>query len=224
MSNYKKFKIAIQEDGVIDKIYTELLANKWHFVILDIDGQLKVLTKEKSFFDIDDECTFLNSIKYDVYYKSEIIENYEDINKVDIDLYFKYIKKFKNVLEKNLYGGRYLFGSVAVKTSKGFITTIRGKENLDDFTIVYDVNHAEHIIKVQIKKATLNAPLLHYLFTQNKGVKSIVHLNGKFDNSLPFLEYAFPGTEKDSIRNINTSFNIRHHGVVYLFDDKGVLI
>lgn len=223
MSNYKKIKLT-SEDKFINEVYNELMSNKWHFVLLDINNRLKVLTKEKSVFEIDDEQEFLNSYLNDVYYKTEIIESCEALNKLDIALYYKYIEKFKSSLEKNLYGGKFLFGSVAVKTSNGFITTIRGKENLNDFTIVYNVNHKEHIVKVENKKATLNAPLLHYLFSKNKNIKIIVHLNGEFDNSLPTLKYAFPGTEKDSIRDINTSFNIRHHGLVYLFNEKGELI
>ena len=224
MSNYKRLKDNSLNDKVVDKIYSELLLNKWHFVILDINNSLKVLTKEKSVFDIDNEQEFLNSYMNDVYYKTQIIESCEDINIADLDLYYKYINKFKSQLEKNVYGGKYLFGSVAIKTTNGFITTIRGKENLKDFTIVYKVNHKEHIVEVANKKATLNAPLLHYLFENNKNIKSIVHLNGEFDKFLPTLEYAFPGTEKDSIRDINTSFNIRHHGLVYLFNEKGELI
>ena len=224
MSNYKKIKLTSVEDKFINEVYSELLLNKWHFVILDIDNQLKVLTKEKSIVDIDDEQEFLNSYLNDVYYKSKIIESCESLNNLDIDLYYKYIEKFKHSLEKNIYGGKYLFGSVAVRNDNGFITTIRGKENLNNFTIVYDVNHKDHIVKVANKKATLNAPLLDYIFKKNKNIKVIVHLNGEFDNYLPTLEYAFPGTEKDSIRNINTSFNIRHHGLVYLFNETGKLI
>lgn len=224
MNNYKRIEVNSIDDKVIDKIYDELLSNKWHFVILDINNRLKVLTKEKSIFDIDDEEDFLNSCLNDIYYKTEIIDSRENLNKLDIDLYYKYIDKFRSRLEKNVYGGKYLFGSVAIKTTNGFITTIRGKENLHDFTVVYDVNHKEHIVKVENKKATLNAPLLHYLFSKNKNIKIIVHLNGEFDKFLPTLEYAFPGTEKDSIRDINTSFNIRHHGLVYLFNEKGELI
>ena len=170
MSNYKRIKVNSLNDKVVDKIYSELLLNKWHFVILDINNSLKVLTKEKSVFDIDNEQEFLNSYMNYVYYKTQIIESCEDINIADLDLYYKYINKFKSQLEKNVYGGKYLFGSVAVKSTNGFITTIRGKENLKDFTIVYNVNHKEHVVSVSNKKATLNAPLLHYLFENNKNI------------------------------------------------------
>ena len=48
------------------------------------------------------------------------------------------------------------------------------KENLKDFTIVYKVNHREHIVEVANKKATLNAPLLHYLFDKNENIRVIL--------------------------------------------------
>ena len=126
-------------------------------------------------------------------------------------------------MQKNIYGDKYIFGSVAVKTYKGFITTIRGKENLNGYTIVSNVNHINHTLNVINLKATLNAPLLDYLF-KNEKVKVIVHMNHEYDDQLPYYDYAFPGTVKDSIRNNKTSFNIKHHGLIYLFDKNGNLI
>lgn len=224
MSDYKRIGITALDDTTIDNIYKQMLLNRWHFVVLDIDNKLKVLTKEKSLFDIDSVEEFVKSWKADIYYLSEVIERSEVIDENDINLYYKYIERFRASIEQNVYGGKYLFGSVAVKMKNGFITTIRGKENLDDYTIVNDVDYSRHIVKVLGKKATLNAPLLHYLFNTNKNVKIIVHLNSQFDNSLPTLEYAFPGTQKDTIRDINTSFNIRYHGLIYMFSEKEELI
>ena len=73
------------------------------------------------------------------------------VNKNDLNIYKKYIQKYKDVMQKNIYGEKYIFGSVAVKTNNGFITTIRGKEILDDYTIVYNVNHIHHIVNVANK-------------------------------------------------------------------------
>ena len=84
------------------------------------------------------------------------------------------LHQVKKILQKNIYGDKYIFGSVAVKTDKGFITTIRGKENLNGYTIVSNVNHINHTLNVINLKATLNAPLLDYLF-KNEKVKVIVH-------------------------------------------------
>ena len=205
-------------DTDIDSLYSELLNNKKQFLFVSYKGMKYILTKEKSIIPIKDKKIFLNSIKNDIYYKSIIKEDNVIINKNDLDLYWQYIKKFKDELTAKKYNN-YYFGSVAIKTKNGFITTIRGKQDLKDYTLVENVDHDNHIINVINTKATLNAPLLDYLF-KNKKVKAIVHLH-EFYDKLPFYEYAFPGTVKDSIRKNTTSFNIMHHGVVYLFDRNG---
>lgn len=223
MINYKKITISNLADKIINEVYKDLLKNRWHFVILDVNGILYVLTKEKSIFEIDSEQKFLSSFDHNIYYKTIINNQNIIINKTDLNIYKKYIKIYKDIMQKNIYGDKYIFGSVAVRTEQGFITTIRGKENLNDYTLVYDVDHIQHTLNVVNKKATLNAPLLDYLF-KNKKVKVIVHINHEFDNNLPYYEYAFPGTVKDSIRNNKISFNIKYHGVIYLFDKNGNLI
>lgn len=223
MNNYKKIYTSSINNKFIDEIYHKLLENKWHFVVIDVNGILNVLTKEKSMFEIDNEQQFINRFEQDIYYKTVINNNNISVNKNDLNVYDMYIKKYKDIMEKNIYGYKYIFGSVAVKTDKGFITTIRGKENLNDYTLVYNVDHKNHILKVENKKATLNAPLLDYLFKNSK-IKVIVHINHEYDNNLPYYEYAFPGTVSDSIRNNKTSFNIKYHGVIYLFDKDGNLI
>lgn len=224
MVNYKTIFISHLNNIIVDKIYNDLLLNKWSFVILELNGAFKVLTKEKSIFEITDKDRFVEQANKDIYYKTSLLVKKKKVDKDDLKLYKKYIDKYSSRLVKNIYGGKYIFGSVAVKTNNGFITTIRGKENLDEFTIVTNVDHEKHIINAFNKKATLNAPLLHYLFEQNREVKIIVHFNGEFDNNLSTLDYAFPGTEKDSIRQVSKSFNIRHHGVVYLFNKNGEMI
>lgn len=223
MINYKKIEVINLDINIINEIYKDLLINKWHFVILNVNRSLKVLTKEKSIFDIESEEEFVNNYNKNIYYKTIISNKNIMINKDDLNIYNEYIGKYKNIMEKNIYGDKYIFGSVAVKTENGFITTIRGKENLNDYTFVNNVDHINHTISVIDKKATLNAPLLDHLF-KNKKVKVIVHINHEYDNKLPYYDYAFPGTTKDSIRCNKTSFNIRHHGVIYLFDKEGNLI
>lgn len=223
MINYKKIYISNIDNKIIDEVYSNLLEKKWHFVILDVNGTLNVLTKEKSIFEIDNEQQFINNFEQDIYYKTIINNKNISVNENDLNIYNAYIQKYKYIIEKNIYGDKYIFGSVAVKTDKGFITTIRGKENLNDYTLVYSVNHTNHTLKVENKKATLNAPLLDYLF-KNEKVKVIVHINHEYENQLPYYEYAFPGTVRDSIRNNKTSFNIKYHGVIYLFDKDGKLI
>ena len=223
MINYRKVYVSNINSEIIDETYKNLLQNKWHFIILDVNGVLNVLTKEKSIFEIKKEEQFINEFEQDIYYKTIINNQNMIVNNNDLQIYEEYIQKYKDIIQRNIYGNKYIFGSVAVKTENGFITTIRGKENLSDYTFVNSVDHINHTLNVVNKKATLNAPLLDNLF-KNEKVKVVVHINHEYDNNLPYYEYAFPGTVRDSLRNNKTSFNIKHHGVIYLFNKDGKLI
>ena len=222
MINYKRDFIKDITDKLIDKKYKELLNNKWQFLILETPNKKHVLTKEKSLFELDDEQKFLSDAEKDIYYKT-IIEDESKMDAADFKIYNNYLKKYSSLMSKNIYGDKYIFGSVAVKTSNGFITTIRGKENLNDYVVVQEIDHEKRIIKVGGKKATLNAPLLDNLF-KNEKVKVIVHINHFFDENLRYDEYAFPGTVRDSFRDNKQSFNIKYHGVFYLFDEDGNIL
>lgn len=206
----------------IDRAYSGLLNSKSSFGIMKVNYQNYIITKEKSFFKIDNLEEFINDANNDIYFKTNIGNNKEYLED-DLKLYFKYLNKYKNQMMMK-YNDKYIFGSIAVKTiNNNIITTIRGKENFDEFTIINSVDFNNYIVNVSDKKATLNAPLLYYLFNKDN-VKAIVHINHKFDDSLPFLPYAFPGTLKDSIRDINESFNIDYHGVFMLFDNNETMI
>ena len=221
MREYKVIKKDVLSEEIIDGVYNDLLSNKWQFVVFDTGSRLSVLTKEKSLFDIDDLDEFLAMVKSDIYYTTECSGITPNISQIDANVYWKYIDQYASMIEKRIYGSGYLFGCVAVKADSGVITTVRGKDDLKESAFVYNVNHNDYNVLVSDRKATLNAPLLHYLFEKNPQVKVIVHLNGEFDDKLPTLEYAFPGTVRDSIRDVSTSFNIEYHGVFYLFDKYG---
>ena len=72
MINYKNIKIKEINDTVIDEKYKELLNNHWQFLILEVNHQKLVLTKEKSFFEIDHQDKFLEEAEKDVYYKKTL--------------------------------------------------------------------------------------------------------------------------------------------------------
>ena len=217
MNKYKK--IYIKNFREIENVYNQLINSKLAFMIVDINGVLNVLTKEYGLFVIDSEEEFVEEYKNNKFYKTNVIYEDYDINLEDLNLFKYYINKYKDIFCKRYYGD-YIFGCVAVKTDDGYITTIRGKKNLEDYTFIKAVHHDELIINVIGKKAALNAPLFDYLFC-NKKVKVIVQFNQVFDYKLKFYNYAFPGTVKDSKRNNVKSFNINNHGVVYLIDSDG---
>lgn len=217
MIKYKEIVFENLDDILVDQAYKDLLREKWQFIIINVLNDVYILTKEKSLFKIDDKSKFLECANEDVYFKT-VFEDRKQLPKDVLDKFNKYIDKYRNLMEKEIYGEKYIFGSVAVRIDdESFITTIRGKEDLSEYTIVKCVDMSNHIVKVVGKKATLNAPLLAHLF-ENKDVDVIVHINHYFDGNLPNYEYAFPGTVRDSIRNNKESFNIKYHGVVYLFD------
>ena len=206
----------------IDHFYKELLEKKYQFIILKNNNKYYCLTKEQSLLEINNIDTFITNARDDKYYHT-IKENICEINFKDLEKYYSYIDLFKDKLSNKIYGERYLFGTVAIKSNKGFITTTRGKENLSDYAYVNYVDHINNIVSVKNKKASLNAPLLATLF-ENENVEIIVHINHEYDDTLQYFDYSFPGTIKDSKRDNTKSFNIKNHGVFYLFNKKGDLI
>lgn len=130
----------------------------------------------------------------------------------------------------------YVFGTVAQKNMaialpsgyRGFWTTGRGKKELDSFVQVFRVNHVSRRVYTYHNKATLNAPLLDHIFVTLQEVHTIVHAHVlskfKVPKKLPVLDYAPPGTVRDSIRNIQGSFIIRDHGCFLLYDKNGDLV
>ena len=128
--------------------------------------------------------------------------------------------------------GGMKFGTVAVRIKDPFIgsgtnmfmTTSRGKNELDGMPVkVLSVDHERLQIQAT-SKATLNAPLLHWIFSQYPHVYSIVHLHRQ-ENGLPTYPYAPPGTKRDSIRGLPCrSFNIKGHGCFLLGSENGEVI
>lgn len=120
------------------------------------------------------------------------------------------------------------FGTVAWRVNpfgNGFVTTGRGKKELDETVYVWSVNHPERIVHVRGlkgRKATLNAPLLDRIFDrQGTKVQGIVHLHEQVDG-LPTFPYAPPGTVRDSMtRPCDGPFNIEGHGCFLLLDRDG---
>lgn len=113
-----------------------------------------------------------------------------------------------------------VFGTVAVRHGDGFVTTGRGKRELDSISMVTKVDHRkQQVYSGGDTKASLNAPLLSWLFS-NKKVDHIVHYHEQVPG-IPTYAYAPPGTVRDSKRLTTTSFNIEGHGCMLLFDAEG---
>jgi len=118
----------------------------------------------------------------------------------------------------------YVFGTVAVKVlghgGEGFITTGRGKRECDDLVYVRSVDHLSKAVYVHNgKKATLNAPLLDRIIKERECVV-VLHFHRQ-EPGLPTQEYAPPGTDRDTRRDVSTSFNVADHGCFILLDEEG---
>ncbi|MHA2279621.1 MAG: hypothetical protein ACXAC5_01840 [Promethearchaeota archaeon] len=123
-----------------------------------------------------------------------------------------------------------IFGTVAVRLpNSGFLTTIRGKDELSKHTTVTSVDHKCRTVHVAGElKATLNAPLLDRIFDNCPQAHAIVHHHAE-QQGLPTYQYAPPGTVRDAMRALRAlritpaskSFNIEHHGCFLLLDKNG---
>jgi ribulose-5-phosphate 4-epimerase/fuculose-1-phosphate aldolase len=120
----------------------------------------------------------------------------------------------------------YQFGTIAVRISDSdsFHTTGRGKKEISDITTVLVVDHANKVVYPIENKATLNAPLLHRIFTENKSVDHILHFHTVLPNA-PTFPYAPPGTVRDTMTpKVNKSFNVKGHGCYMLVDSNNNVI
>jgi len=123
----------------------------------------------------------------------------------------------------------FIFGAGAIRISNlnSFVTTARGKNELEDYAFVDTVDHATmRVICGTTKKASLNAPLFHYIFYKRPEVIQILHFHHE-RHDLATLDYATPGTDKDSIREEaakHPSFNIKGHGCILSYNKIGELI
>lgn len=205
----------------VDVEYEQLLKQKATLSVLFNNNEILCITKEKSLIKFNNEndlILFIKELLSAEYFKTNIIND----NKISINeknLFFSLIKK--NMFKFNSVG-KYIFGSVAIRTKYGFITTIRGKNELNDYSEVYNVDFNTKEVFAN-KKASLNAPLLQNIFNLNKDVFIILHYH-TINNEFKTYKYSTPGTIKDSIRNIDKSFNIEYHGCFELYNSNLELI
>lgn len=196
------------------------------------------ITKEHSIIEMNIEqmVDYLYKCINDEYYKTIKAGDYyfNDITSY-ADKYYHYCKNYSSAFS---ICGEYMFGCVAVRINSislsqeynPFIISPRGKNNITDkkYCVINHVNHSTLEIESGDKlKASLNAPLIYEIFRQNKEVSVVVHLHEYIDDlekSLPKYEYAIPGTKRDSLRYINSSFNIEYHGYYLIFDSNGNMI
>jgi len=177
-------------------------------------GIIHAVTKERGVHTMKRGALFywIKDILKDEYYRTEVEKGTVDQTYWLLlqELAERYRLNFKEV-ENGM-----VFGTIAQKISgDSFVTTGRGKRELDEIAYVEAVDHDNRIVRSRGSKATLNAPLLDYIF-KNSEADAIVHYHQQVDG-LPTLPYAPPGTVRDSQRKVATSFNVEEHGTFLLF-------
>jgi len=216
-------------DELIRAAYETLLSSKSTVVFANDASNLKekfMVTKERGVLrlTLEDLPKVIEQLTEDEYYSTEKIPFKEMSSAVEGNIN-KYLCLFNKVcMHFTKVPEGYYFGSVAVRAGNGFITTSRGKKDLSQiqYSYVERVDHERKIIRSGPMKASLNAPLLDMIF-KNPKVDSIVHLH-ECDPKLQYLEYAPPGTVRDTMRNVSTSFNIESHGRYILSDSNGDIL
>lgn len=219
-----KLLSGVEHDYLIDVAYETVLDAKATCVFANDAKDLNkkyAVTKEKSIIE-------LNIESYPQFIWDRINDEYYHTNTfncaINIKDSFQTFTKYKDEYEskfKTVGASGYKFGTIAVRTDgNSFLTTVRGKKELDGITYVKNVDNDKKEIEAYGNKPTLNAPLLYNLFEKYDCIYAIVHYHEQVEG-LPILKYAIPGTVKDSNRVVPGSFNIEHHGCFLLFDKDG---
>lgn len=224
------------EEELIDAAYEVLLESKAVTIFANNAKNLEnicAITKERGqhYMDRKNIAKWILDRMAENYYET-IIGKTNDKNetmKIAEEALKIIIQENKNSFIKVKEG--YVFGSVALRfgdpAAWAFVTTSRGKNEIEDFAFVDTVKHDTNtVFCMTTKKASLNAPLFHNIFRTFNNVCSIQHYHClRYD--LTTQEYSTPGTDVDSDRfkyQNHPSFNIKGHGCILSFDKKGNLL
>lgn len=224
-----KLLSGVSKEELIDAAYDIVIDSKANLVVANDAKNLdyiSLVTKEKSV--IPEARTNLPSILVnhinDKYYHTAVIPFKQETKLSDIAE--KTLNVYKDKFKINKRG--YMFGAVAElpDNSASIIVSARGKKTLSDLVWVSNVSNNDLSI-ISTGKPSLNTPLLWNILFKSKihdlkgFCRFIIHFHEQIEG-LPTLDYAPPGTERDSNREIITSFNIKHHGCFLMFNKYGV--
>ena len=227
----------VKHEELIDAAYEIVLSSGAVCVFANDASDLDVkysVTKERGVIElyipksypVHDFYEFLWNAINDKYYSTvnacvPIVLNYKPAELQMNRILKKYASKFQKKYGKE----KYVFGTVAVRIGNGpmFITTVRGKKDLSNKTVVCKVDNRKRKVYVAGEKATLNAPLFYNIFNNKefKHVKAIVHYH-EFLKDVYWRKYAPPGTVRDSVTKLDpkhTTFQIQGHGMFELLTE-----
>lgn len=217
-----KLLSGVPHDELIRAAYGIVLESKATAVIAnDAENLLQkyAVTKERGVHPLSQKelPEWLWDMMNDTYYTS-ILSKEVGVFVSDADRFHSIIRKYADRFTHTESG--LVFGTVAMRIEHGFLTTGRGKREVESTTVVTYVDHQRHCVYVgNALKASLNAPLLSRLL-EDPNVDHVVHYHEQV-SGLPTCPYAPPGTVRDTERDMHTSFNIEGHGCMLLFDREG---
>jgi phosphopantothenoylcysteine synthetase/decarboxylase len=197
------------------------------FAVTKERGVISLSANQRTVYEHNDFYEFLWAAINDKYYSTVLCPandvNLQDYHQATVamnELVKKYAPKFKKKYGKK----KYVFGTVAVRVGRtpSFVTTIRGKKDLQDRTLVHKVDNSRRKVYVEGEKATLNAPLFYNIFKNKefKHVQAIVHYHELTDDpKVVGGPYAPPGTVRDSVIDLHPGhkrFQTQGHGMFEL--------
>jgi len=218
----------VLESGAVCVFANDADALDTKFAVTKERGVIKLSTKQHTVHKYHDFYEFIWKAINDKYYSTDKAEIPDELELLDYreakTKMNKLIKQYDPKFRKKHGKEKYVFGTVAVRIGKTpmFVTTVRGKKNLSDKTVVCKVDNRKRKVYVSGEKATLNAPLFYNIFKDKefKHVKAIVHYHELlYDIHMAWRSYAPPGTVRDSMAKLHPShavFQVQGHGMFEL--------
>ena len=232
----------VSYDELISSAYDVLLDSKATAVFANDKRDLNevyVVTKERAVNKISrsEIKDWIKAFTSDKYYKSNSLDNTVEIGyrveygKHSFDVLYDL---YKEHFVKSQRG--YVFGSISVRSQDGFITTCRGKQEMNgDLVYVKNVDHDSLNVNYFGKvKPSLNTPLIDSIFKLDSSIYCVVHYHEKIEGCISF-PYAPPGTKRDSDRDLQkidieeffekpVCFNVEGHGCYIILTNKAMRI
>lgn len=221
----------VAHDELVRAAYGVLLESKATAVFANDTTNLKkkhIITRERGEIVLGDApadrfgglAQFIIDCTADLYYRTELNAPMNGIGPEHFNSFNEVVSVWGERFKQTPEG--YVFGTVAIRGpswSQSFLTTGRGKNELEDTAVVHSVDHENRIVRVTgSRKATLNAPLLDRIFQHDPRAKKIIHFHEQLPD-VPTLPYAPAGTVRDAMRALPhgpVAFNIAGHGCFIL--------
>jgi len=188
-----------------------------------------ILAKDKSVREVKslkEVVDFIEKTASDKHFKTEVVSSglsgFEKETKLAEKIAEQNKEKFTPWDKKS----KRRFGSVAVISKKGMIVSPREKDAPEEgwaWVTVESVDPQKMILKTMGGKASLNSPLLWNVFKKTPSAKYILHYHQQKEG-LPSVEWAPPGTLREFELARRGSFNVKLHGAILVYDEKGKLI